>query len=103
VNWYVDGNYLSSSPGSSASAWEYYWDSNSVANGTHTISVAGFDSSDNRVAQPSLTVNVQNSGSSSSSSGIRIHRGSVRGFHRIRKRPIYRPVFVQCGLGKLLY
>jgi hypothetical protein len=66
VNWYVDGKYLSSSPGSTASAWEYYWDSNSVANGSHTISVAGFDSSHNRIAQPSLTVNVQNSSSGSS-------------------------------------
>src|SRR3984893_13338224 len=69
VNWYVDGNYLSSSPGSSASAWEYNWDSSSVANGSHTISVAGFGSSDNLLAKTSLTVNVANSGSSSSSGG----------------------------------
>jgi hypothetical protein len=55
MNFYVDGNYVSSSPPSSI-----LWDSTSVGDGTHTLSVKGFDSSSNLIANPAITVIVDN-------------------------------------------
>jgi hypothetical protein len=60
VNWYVDGHYLASSPGSAASAWEYYWDSTAVPNGSHVLSVTGYGNNGQWIAQPSMTVWVEN-------------------------------------------
>jgi Big-like domain-containing protein len=55
MNFYVDGNYVSSSPPSSI-----LWDSTSVGDGMHTLSVMGFDSSSNLIANPAITVTVDN-------------------------------------------
>lgn len=54
-NIYIDGNYLASSPPTTFS-----WDSTTVANGNHTITAKGFNSSDQVVGTASVTVNVQN-------------------------------------------
>jgi hypothetical protein len=61
-NIYIDGNYLASSPPTTFS-----WDSTSVANGSHTISAKGFNSSGAVVGTASVTVNVQNGGGGGSS------------------------------------
>jgi hypothetical protein len=55
VNFYVDGNYVASSPPSSI-----LWDSTSVSDGAHTLSVTGYDSSSNMIANPAVTVVVVN-------------------------------------------
>ena len=54
-NFYVDGAYIASSPPSSI-----LWDSTSVADGTHTLSVKGFDASHNMIANPAINVIVDN-------------------------------------------
>jgi hypothetical protein len=56
ANVYVDGNYLASSPPTSAS-----WSSSSVSNGSHTISAKAFNSSGSNVGTTSESVNVSNS------------------------------------------
>jgi len=55
INFYVDGNYVASSPPSSI-----LWDSTSVGDGTHTLSVKGYDSSSTMIANPVVTVIVDN-------------------------------------------
>lgn len=55
LNFYVDGNWVASSPPSTFS-----WSSTSVANGHHAIAVNGYNSSNALVANTSVTVNVQN-------------------------------------------
>lgn len=55
MNFYVDGNYVASSPPSGI-----IWDSTSVPDGTHTLSIKGFDSSSNVIADPAITVMVDN-------------------------------------------
>ncbi len=55
MNFYVDGTYLASSPPSSI-----LWDSTSVPDGTHTLSISGFDSSSNVVGAASVVVIVAN-------------------------------------------
>ena len=55
VNVYVDGNYWTSSP-----PYTFSWDSTSVANGSHTILVKGFDASDTTIGQASVAVIVSN-------------------------------------------
>jgi hypothetical protein len=55
VNFYVDNNYLASSPPYTA-----VWDSKTVTNGSHVISVKGFASNSTLVGTSSINVNVQN-------------------------------------------
>ncbi len=55
MNFYVDGNYVASSPPSGI-----LWDSTSVPEGAHTLSIRGFDSSSNVIADPAITVMVDN-------------------------------------------
>ncbi len=55
-NFYVDGNYIASSPPASI-----FWDSTSVPDGKHTLSVMGFDSSRNMIGDPSISIVVVNS------------------------------------------
>ena len=55
MNFYVDGNYVASSPPSAI-----LWDSTSLPDGAHTLSVKGFDSSDNVLANPAVSVMVDN-------------------------------------------
>lgn len=62
VNYYVDGHYEASSP-----PWEYHWDSTGVSDGSHTITVTGYDASHNPLASASDTVNVANGSSVSGS------------------------------------
>ncbi len=57
INFYVDGNYLNSSPPLSVN-----WNSGTVGNGNHTISVEAFNSSSNSMGAASAVVNVSNSG-----------------------------------------
>ena len=57
VNFYVDGSYLSSSPPLSVN-----WNSGTVGNGNHTISVQAFNSSSTSMGSASAVVNVSNSG-----------------------------------------
>ena len=55
INFYVDGTYVASSPPASI-----LWDSTSVGDGTHTLSVKGFDANSNLIANPMVTVIVDN-------------------------------------------
>lgn len=55
VNFYIDGNWMVSSPPFTAS-----WNSTTVANGQHTIAVNGYNSSNALVATTAMNVNVQN-------------------------------------------
>ncbi len=55
TNFYVDGNYVASSPPSGI-----LWDSTSVPAGAHTLSIKGFDASSNVIADPAITVTVDN-------------------------------------------
>src|SRR5579872_135172 len=72
INFYVDGNYLSSSPPLSLS-----WNSGSVGNGNHTISAQAFNSSKNELGSASMVVNVQNSSVASSSHFYTLPPGST--------------------------
>jgi len=58
INLYVDGNYITSSP-----PYNFPWDSTTVANGSHTISIEAFSSSSGsrtEVGSDSITVDVKN-------------------------------------------
>jgi chitinase len=58
VSWtdvYIDGTYLTSSP-----PYSFTWNSASVADGSHTISVTAFSSSGTVIGTSSTTVNVAN-------------------------------------------
>ena len=55
MNFYVDGTYVASSPPSAI-----LWDSTSVPDGGHTLSVIGFDSSSNMIANPAVAVIIDN-------------------------------------------
>jgi hypothetical protein len=55
VDFYVDGKYLASSPPAAI-----LWDSTSVPDGAHTLSVKGFDASEKMVAHPSVNVIIDN-------------------------------------------
>jgi len=59
INFYIDGNYLTSSP-----PYTISWNSNSVSDGNHTISVNAYDSSDKLVGSASVSVTVNNSSAS---------------------------------------
>ncbi len=61
INFYVDGDYLSSSP-----PLNFNWNSGSVGNGNHTISARAFSSSGGAMGSASSTVSVQNSSVTSS-------------------------------------
>ncbi|HVN28032.1 MAG TPA: Ig-like domain-containing protein, partial [Candidatus Binataceae bacterium] len=71
VNFYVDGNYLKSSPPLSFS-----WNSGSVSNGNHTISAEAFNTSSNEIGSSSATVTVKNSGVASTSHFYTLPPGS---------------------------
>jgi hypothetical protein len=58
VNFYVDGSWVASSP-----PFNISWSSTGVANGTHSISVNGYNSSNALVATSSITLKVQNGSS----------------------------------------
>jgi Bacterial Ig domain len=58
LNFYVDGNWVASSP-----PYTLSWTSSSVANGSHTISVNGYNTSNTVVASASVTLNVKNGSS----------------------------------------
>ncbi len=63
INLYVDGNYLVSSP-----PYNFTWDSTTVANGSHTVSIQAFSSasgSRTKVGSDSITVDVENGTSTS--------------------------------------
>lgn len=60
INVYVDGRYLTSSP-----PYNFTWDSTSVSDGSHTISIKAFNSSDRQIGDNSVTVTVDNAASSS--------------------------------------
>jgi autotransporter family porin len=55
INFYVDGNYLNSSPPLS-----YSWNSGTVANGNHTLSITAFNSAGSSMGSASSVINVQN-------------------------------------------
>jgi Bacterial Ig domain len=55
INFYVDGTWVASSP-----PYTMAWSSTSVANGTHTISINGYNSSNTFVASASTSLNVEN-------------------------------------------
>jgi hypothetical protein len=61
INFYVDGNYLASSPPTNLT-----WNSGTVSNGNHTISAQAYNTSGNQIGSASMVVNVQNSGVTSS-------------------------------------
>lgn len=58
VNFYVDGNWVGSSP-----PFTLAWSSTAVANGLHTISVNGYNTSNALVATASITVKIKNGAS----------------------------------------
>jgi hypothetical protein len=55
VDFYIDGKFLKATPPKTI-----YWDSSTVANGNHTLSAKGFDSSDQLVGYDSVVINVSN-------------------------------------------
>jgi hypothetical protein len=55
LDFYIDGNYLASSPPNTIS-----WNSSTVADGSHTISVDGFSSNGSLVGSASVAVSVNN-------------------------------------------
>lgn len=91
LNYYVDGNYLKSSPPLSFS-----WNSGSVSNGNHTISAIAFNSSKNELGSSSTAVTVQNSSVASSSHfytlppGSSLPSGSVCA-SAVRRNPNFEP------------
>lgn len=55
-NVYIDGKYLASSP-----PFAFSWDSTTVPDGQHTISIKAFSSANQQIGADSVTVNVSNS------------------------------------------
>jgi hypothetical protein len=55
VDFYIDGRIIRATPPTTI-----YWDSTTVANGKHTLSAKGFDSSNQLVGSDSVIVNVSN-------------------------------------------
>jgi Big-like domain-containing protein/galactose oxidase-like protein/Kelch motif protein len=55
INLYVDGQYFGSSP-----PYNFDWDTTTVANGSHTLSVRAYDTSGKQVGSNYITVNVSN-------------------------------------------
>lgn len=53
VNIYVDGTYFASSP-----PFTFTWDSSAVGNGAHTLTVRGYNTSDQEIGSDSVNVNV---------------------------------------------
>lgn len=53
VNIYVDGTYLSSSP-----PYSFTWDASSASNGAHTITVRGYNTSNQEIGSDSVNVTV---------------------------------------------
>ena len=72
MDFYVDGKYLASSPPAAI-----LWDSTSVPDGAHTLSVKGFDASNKMVAHPSVKVTIDNVAATP----------SRRLPHRLRRQP----------------
>jgi hypothetical protein len=66
LNFYVDGNWVASSP-----PYTLTWTSSSVANGAHTISVNGYNTSNALVASTSIKLNVKNGTSPSPTPTVR--------------------------------
>ena len=58
LNFYVDGTWVASSP-----PYTMAWNSTSVANGSHTLAVNGYNSSNALIATAAMNVNVQNGAS----------------------------------------
>lgn len=67
VDFYVDKKYVKSSP-----PFTVYWNSTTVPNGSHTISVSAFNSSSSLIGTQSVGVNVSNSSSSSNGGAVTI-------------------------------
>lgn len=65
VNVYVDGNYLTSSP-----PFTFSWNSNNVPNGNHTISIQGYNNSNQGDGYAAVTVQVANGQTTGGSVGI---------------------------------
>ena len=55
IDFYVDGKFLKPTPPNTI-----YWDSSTVANGSHTLSARGFNSSGQLAGSDSVVVNVLN-------------------------------------------
>jgi hypothetical protein len=55
LNFYIDGSWVASSP-----PYSMPWNSTTVSNGSHSISVNGYNSSNTLVATAGMNVNVQN-------------------------------------------
>ena len=58
LNFYIDGAWVASSPPSTLS-----WNSTSVANGRHSVSINGYNNSNQLIATASISLNVQNGAS----------------------------------------
>src|SRR5450755_4452919 len=58
ISYYVDGNYLASTP-----PFSILWDSTSVPDGPHLLAVRAFDRSHHLLANPIVAVTVNNSAS----------------------------------------
>jgi hypothetical protein len=55
IDFYLDGKFVKATPPNAI-----YWDSTAVANGSHTWSAKGFNSSGQQVGSDAVIVNVQN-------------------------------------------
>jgi len=89
INLYVDGNYITSSP-----PYNFTWNSNQVANGSHTISIEAFNySSGSRteVGSDSVTVDVENGTSTSTPTPTTIARTPTPTPTTIRPTPTPTP------------
>ncbi len=63
INVYVDGSWVASNPSNGVRPFVVSWNSTTVANGKHTISVTGYNSSSVAFVNTAIGVNVQNTGS----------------------------------------
>ena len=60
VNFYVDNVCFASNPPTAPPPYWMVWNSNAVGNGSHTLSVDGYNSSNVVIASAKITVNVEN-------------------------------------------
>ncbi len=101
VNFYVDGSYTASSP-----PFTMAWNSATVGNGSHTLAVNGYNSSNALVATTAMNVNVQN-GTGASPTPTSSHSGTPTASPSSTATPYYSllpagstlPTDSQCAAG----
>ena len=60
INVFVDGKWVASNPSTASPPYSVAWASTTVADGTHTVSVTGYDSNNASIATAAIAIKVQN-------------------------------------------